>query len=180
MPSSTLAPAAPARPRAAAPAFDHAAGVIPSGIIPAAPGATSEVARGAPAAFPAARALRVLQVGLALFFLFAGADSLADSPAIGADFELLTDLTGAGAWLRLSAGSAEVLGAALLLVPAARAAGVGALLLGALMAATAVAYVAVLHAAPVLPLVLLTLLAVVVHARRDALAEVGDFLVRNL
>lgn len=126
----------------------------------------------------APRAERTLELALALFFLLAGAALLADTPALGPDVDLLTDLTGAGSWLRVGSGAADVLGAALLVAP--RAAGVGAALLGGVMTAMAAAYVLVLHAAPAAPGVLLAGLAVVAYVRRADLAAAGAFLERNL
>ena len=119
-----------------------------------------------------------LQITLAAFFLLAGAAALTDTPAPGVDFELLTDLTGAGAWLRLLTGTIEVAGAVLLAIPAL--AGVGAAALAALMAASAAAYIGVLHVPPTLPGVLLLLLISVAYVHRAALARVGKFLERNL
>lgn len=163
---------------------DHrgvAAPLLPrTGAVAAAPAARRGETAGERAALPAVSAARALQIALAAFLLFGGASLLTDVPAFGPDYELLADLTGTGAALRSTVGVAEALGGLLLLLPAPRANAVGAVLLGALMAATAAAYVVVLPAVPVLPLALLALAAVVGYARRDALADVGDFLVRNL
>lgn len=123
-------------------------------------------------------ALRATQFTLVLLFLVAGAASLADAPAPGADFELLADLTGTGAWLHLLVGAAEVVGALLLAVRATT--GLGAVLLGVLMTAAAAAYVAVLHAPPVVPAVLVAGLAALAYAHRASLAVAGKFLERNL
>ena len=120
----------------------------------------------------------MLQGTLALFFLLAGVAALGDTPAPGADFELLTDLLGAGAWLRLTVGGLEVGGALLLVVPTL--AGLGATVLGGTMAVAALAYLLVLHLPPVVPGVLLAGLAILAYAYRATLLPLGRFLERNL
>lgn len=119
---------------------------------------------GAPAAPAGGRArniaLWVLQVAAAAMFLMAGFSKLAGSPETVAMF----DIIGAGQWFRYLTGVLEVGGAVLLLIPAL--AGAGALLLAVVMVGAVLATLLVVGGSPLLPLVLLAILAVIAHARR--------------
>jgi hypothetical protein len=120
---------------------------------------------GAPAAPTTGRArniaLWVLQVAAAAMFLMAGFSKLGGAPETVALFEMI----GIGQWFRYLTGVLEVAGAVLLLVPAL--AGAGAMLLAAVMVGAVLATVFVVGESPLLPLVLLTVLALIAYARRD-------------
>lgn len=106
-------------------------------------------------------ALWVLQVAAAAMLGMAGFAKLTGAPEmIG-----LFDAVGVGQWFRYVTGALEVLGAALLLVPAL--AGVGALVLAPVMLGAVLTHLFVIGGSPVIPLVLLAVVAFVAFARRD-------------
>ncbi|GJG88777.1 hypothetical protein tb265_39580 [Gemmatimonadetes bacterium T265] len=123
-------------------------------------------------------ALGVAQVVLAGLFVVVGVAKLVGAPAMLAAFGTIENVTGLGAWLRLLTGALEVAGGALLLVRAV--AGVGAVLLGTVMAGAVLAHLFVLRSAPTAPVVLGAALAGVAYAHRDRLAVVAAQLERNL
>ena len=125
-----------------------------------------------------ARALSALQITLAAIFVGAGAATLSGAAAIVAPFGVIENVVGVGDWFRVTTGVLEVLGGLLLCVRAS--AGVGAVVLGVVMAGAAVTELLVFGAAPVWPAVLLAGLAAVAYAHRAALRVVGAFLERNL
>ncbi len=152
---------------------------LPAWAPPPAPVTTPGAADGG--ARPAAwrgRAVAALRLTLAALFVAAGSAKLLGAPEMVALFGTIENVTGAGAWLRLTTGSLEVLGGVLL--GARAAAGVGAVLLGTVMAAAALTHVLVLRDAPTAPAVLLAALAVVAYAHRATLRAVGAVLVQNL
>jgi uncharacterized membrane protein YphA (DoxX/SURF4 family) len=124
------------------------------------------------------RALAALRLTLAAVFVAAGSAKLLGAPAMVAQFGTIENVTGVGAWFRPAVGLLEVLGGVLLGVRAA--AGVGAVLLGVVMAGAALTHVLVLGDAPTAPAVLLAALAVVAYANRAALRAVAAVLERNL
>lgn len=143
------------------------------------PASRDEAARAAD--FPApwtARALRGLQFTLAAVFVVAGAATLAGAAEAAATFGTIENVLGLGDWLRVATGLLEVLGG--LLLCARASAGVGAVLLGTVMAAAAAADLVVFGAVPVWPAVLLAGLAAVAYAHRAALRVVAAVLERNL
>jgi putative oxidoreductase len=101
----------------------------------------------------------VLQVLAAAAFVAAGGSKLASASAM---VELFAKL-GAGQWFRYLTGVLEVIGAVSLLVP--RAAFYGAMLLAMIMVGAIVAQLAVLHASPIPPLVLLLIVVTVAWLR---------------
>ncbi len=107
----------------------------------------------------------VARLALALVFLGAGASKLAGEPAM---VTMFADI-GAGQWLRYVVGSLDVAGALGVLVPrlsALAAAGLALLMVGA-----TATNLAILGAAPWLPLGLLLLAALVAWAGRDRLVH---------
>jgi hypothetical protein len=105
--------------------------------------------------------LWVLQVAVAAMLGMGGFAKLSGAPEMIGLFEVI----GVGQWFRYVTGGIEVLGAVLLLVPAL--AGVGALLLAGVMLGAVFTHLIVIGGAPVLPIVLLAVLAFVAYARRD-------------
>jgi putative oxidoreductase len=104
--------------------------------------------------------LWVLQILVALAMLGAGVSKLAGAETMVHEFEAV----GLGQWFRYLTGALEIGGAVLLLVP--RLSGVGALLLGGVMAGAVVAHLVKLGGSPVPALVLLGLLVVIAWGRR--------------
>jgi uncharacterized membrane protein YphA (DoxX/SURF4 family) len=107
-------------------------------------------------------ALWVLQVAAAAMLGMAGFAKLSGAPEMIALF----DAVGVGQWFRYVTGTLEVLGAALLLVPAL--AGVGALVLAPVMLGAVLTHLFVIGGSPVIPLVLLAVVGFVAFARRDS------------
>src|SRR5258708_24467738 len=105
-----------------------------------------------------------LQVLVALAFVAAGSGKLLGSP----DMIALFGVVGIGQWCRYLTGSLEVLGALLLVVPGKTA--FGAVLLACVMGGAVVAHLTVLNTAPIAPLVLLALTALIAWGRRSQLA----------
>lgn len=105
--------------------------------------------------------LWVLQVLVAAAFLAAGLPKLAGGPEVVAVF----DQIGFGQWFRYLTGGMEVLGALLLLVP--RLAGVGALVLSAVMVGAVMTHLFLIGGSPVGALVMLVLVAVIAWGRRE-------------
>ncbi len=126
----------------------------------------------------AARMLGPVQFALAALFVVAGAATLSGAPAVAAQFGTIDNVTGLGAWFRAATGILELLGGVLLCVRAA--AGVGAVLLAAVMTGAVLMHVFVLQTAPTAAAALGTVLAVVAYAHRAALAVVAARLERNL
>jgi len=106
-------------------------------------------------------ALWVLQVAAAAMLGMAGFAKLTGAPEMIALF----DAVGVGQWFRYATGALEVLGAALLLVPAL--AGVGALVLASVMLGAVLTHLFLIGGSPVMPLVLLVVVAFIAFARRD-------------
>lgn len=113
-------------------------------------------------------ALWVAQVLSAAALGMAGFAKLAGAPDMVALFEAV----GIGQWLRYVTGVLEVGGAILLLIPAV--AGLGALLLAAVMAGAVFTEFLIVGGNPVPPLVLLMLVGGIAYGRREqSLATVG-------
>ncbi len=108
-------------------------------------------------------ALWVTQVALAAVFLMAGGSKLAGVPAMVGMF----DVIGVGQWFRHVTGIIEVTSGIALLVPSAAI--FGALLLIPTMLGAIVTNVFIVHASPVMPLLLLLGAAAVAWARRRQL-----------
>jgi putative oxidoreductase len=108
-------------------------------------------------------ALWVTQVALAAVFLMAGGSKLAGVPAMVGMF----DVIGVGQWFRYVTGIIEVTSGIALLVPSAAI--FGALLLIPTMLGAIVTNVFIVHASPVMPLLLLLGAAAVAWARRRQL-----------
>jgi len=96
-------------------------------------------------------ALWVLQVAAAAMLGMAGFAKLTGAPEMIALFDAV--------------GVGQVLGAALLLVPAL--AGVGALVLASVMLGAVLTHLFLIGGSPVMPLVLLVVVAFIAYARRD-------------
>jgi uncharacterized membrane protein YphA (DoxX/SURF4 family) len=106
-------------------------------------------------------ALWVLQIATAAMLGMAGFAKLTGAPEMIALF----DAVGVGQWFRYVTGALEVLGAVLLLVPAL--AGAGALLLASVMLGAVLTHLFVIGGSPVMPLILLLVVAFIAYARRD-------------
>lgn len=126
----------------------------------------------------ASAALRILQITLAAVFVGAGTLTWQGTPDVMAQFGVIEHTTGLGAWIRSATGLLEVIGSVLLCARAS--AGVGAVVLSAVMTGAVAAHVLVLRTAPTTPAVLLAALAVVAYAHRASLAVAAAFLERNL
>lgn len=125
--------------------------------------------------------MRILQLVLAVLFVGAGAATLVGTPTILAQFGTLDNVTGGtglGTWVRVATGVLEVVGGVLLCVRVS--AGVGAVLLGAVMTGAILADLLVLRTAPIAPAALVAMLATVAYAHRAELAVVASRLERNL
>lgn len=108
--------------------------------------------------------LWALQIAVAGMLLMAGFSKLSGAePMVG-----LFEAIGAGQWFRYLTGGLEVLGAGLLVVPGL--AGVGAIVLAAVMAGAVLTHLLVIGGSPLMPVVLLAVLGVVAYARRDRTA----------
>ncbi len=94
-------------------------------------------------------ALWVLQIAVAAMFVAAAVPKLAGSPMMVLEFDAL----GFGHWFRYLTAALEIGGAALLIVPAL--AGIGALVLAAVMVGAIVAHVLVLGGSALPAIVLL-------------------------
>lgn len=108
-------------------------------------------------------ALWVVQVALGAMFVMAGGSKLAGAPAMVTMFETI----GVGQWFRYVTGLIEVTSGIALLIPSAAV--FGALLLIPTMLGAIIANVFILHASPVMPLVLLVGAAAVAWVRRGQL-----------
>ena len=106
-------------------------------------------------------ALWVLQIAAAAMLGMAGFAKLTGAPEMIAVF----DAVGVGQWFRYATGALEVLGAALLLVPAL--AGVGALVLASVMLGAVLTHLFLIGGSPAMALVLLVVVAFIAYARRD-------------
>jgi putative oxidoreductase len=110
-------------------------------------------------------ALWVLQVAAAGMFFMAGFSKLTGAePMVG-----LFEAVGIGQWFRYLTGGLEVIGAVLLLLPTL--AGLGALVLAAVMLGAIATHLFVVGGSPLMPLVLLAVLGVIAFARRDRTAR---------
>ncbi len=109
--------------------------------------------------------LWVLQVLLALAFLFAGSGKLLSNPDMVATF----DTIGAGQWFRYLTGILEVLGAVLLLIPGT--AFFGAVLLVSVMVGAVATHLFILQNAPTAALAFLFVAALIAWGRRLQLAR---------
>ncbi|MGL3212806.1 DoxX family protein [Bradyrhizobium sp. BR 1433] len=101
---------------------------------------------------------------LALAFAAAGAAKLYGVPMLVEEFEHI----GLGQWFRYFTGSLELLGAVLILLPPVAA--FGGVLLSCIMAGATITHLFVIGGSPVPALVLLTLSAIVVYAKRSQFA----------
>jgi putative oxidoreductase len=108
--------------------------------------------------------LWTLQIAVAGMLLMAGFSKLSGAEQMVGFF----DAIGAGQWFRYVTGGLEVLGAGLLVVPAV--AGLGAMVLAAVMAGAVLTHLFVIGGSPLMPIVLLAVLGVVAYARRDRTA----------
>jgi len=108
-------------------------------------------------------ALWVTQVALAAVFLMAGGSKLAGAPEMVSMF----DVIGVGQWFRYVTGIIEVASGIALLIPSAAI--YGALLLIPTMVGAIITNAFIVHASPVMPLLLLLGAAAVVWTRRGQL-----------
>jgi uncharacterized membrane protein len=108
--------------------------------------------------------LWIVQVLLALAFVFAGGSKLLGRPDMVALFQAI----GFGQWFRYVTGICELTGAVLIAVPKTRS--LGALLLSGIMFAATATNLFILRVSPVPPLVLFLLACFVVWGRRRELA----------
>ncbi len=106
-------------------------------------------------------ALWVLQLAAAAMLAMAGLAKLSSDPAMVG----LYDAIGVGQWFRYLTGILEVAGALLLVVP--RFAGLGALIVAPVMLGAVLVHLFVVGGSPVVPLVLLVVLAIIAYARRE-------------
>jgi len=109
--------------------------------------------------------LWVLQILAAGMFLFAGSLKLAGAAPMVALFNTI----GLGQWFRYATGGIEVVAAIFLLIPGLAA--FGAALLVCTMIGAVLTHVSVVHTSPAMPLVLLTVCAVIFWGRRGQIAE---------
>jgi putative oxidoreductase len=107
--------------------------------------------------------LWVVQVGLAVMFLFAGGSKLTGAPAMVAMFETI----GVGQWFRYVTGIVECTAGILLLVPSFSI--FGALLLIPTMIGAAATNAFIVHVSPAPPVVLLLVAAAIAWFRRRQL-----------
>lgn len=117
----------------------------------------------APRGRPSLIGLWLTQVALAVMFLMAGGSKLAGVPAMVSLF----DAVAVGQWFRYVTGAIEVTSGIALLVPSAAI--FGAMLLIPTMVGAIVTNLFIVHASPVVPLVLLLGTAAVAWARRHQL-----------
>lgn len=103
--------------------------------------------------------LWVLQVAAAAAFFMAGGAKLAGSPMMVQVFEKV----GFGQWFRYVTGLLEVGSALLLLTP--RFSGLGAIILACVMVGAVTAHLTLLGGSPMIPLVLLVIVAVIAWGR---------------
>ena len=106
---------------------------------------------------------RLLELGLGLLFIGAGAIKLGGVPAMVRLFEEM----GVGQWLRYAVGAGELTGGLLLLAPGTALP--GTLVLIGMMAGAIASDVLVLHTLPLAPIGVLCLLLFVLHQRRAEL-----------
>ena len=109
--------------------------------------------------------LWVLQILAAGMFLFAGSLKLAGAAPMVALFNTI----GLGQWFRYATGGIEVVAAILLLIPGLAA--LGAALLVCTMLGAVLTHVSVVHTSPAMPMVLLTVCAVIFGGRRGQSAD---------
>lgn len=106
-----------------------------------------------------------LRMGLALLFVIAGLTKLSGMAAMVTLFNAL----GLGQWLRYAVGTTEVVGALLLLTQSL--AGVGALLLCAVMVGAVITQGFIVRASPAAPLAVFAMLVILVWASRAQTAQ---------
>jgi len=106
----------------------------------------------------------VLQALLAIAFLLAGSMILKGGPKVTESFAKV----GIGQWFRFVTGALEIIGGILLLVPSA--CGVGALLIGCIMAVAILLHLTRLGGSPLAAVVMLALAAFIAWFRRDRTA----------
>ena len=105
--------------------------------------------------------LWILQILGAAMFLMAGVSKLTGAEQMVGMF----DAIGVGQWFRYVTGGIEVVSAILLLIP--RLAGVGALLLIPTMIGAILTHLFIVGGSPVVPIVLLMIMAIIAYGRRD-------------
>lgn len=113
-----------------------------------------------------AAVLWVLQIAAAAMFFFAGGSKLAGAEQMVGLFNVV----GIGQWFRYLTGGLEVLGAIALLIPAL--AGLGAVLLAAVMIGAIVTHLFILHSPPTAPVLLLAAMIIVAWGRRDQIRKI--------
>lgn len=113
-------------------------------------------------------ALWVFQIAAAAVFLGFGAAKLLGADMMVAVFETV----GVGQWFRYLTGMLEVGGALLLVIP--RAAGLGGLILAAVMVGAVAAHLLVLGGSPAAPIVLLLVTATIAWRRRAGAARMRE------
>jgi uncharacterized membrane protein YphA (DoxX/SURF4 family) len=106
-----------------------------------------------------------LRMGLALLFVVAGLAKLSGMTAMVALFNTL----GLGQWLRYLVGIIEVVGALLLFTQ--RLAGVGALILSAVMVGAVITQGFIIKASPLVPLAVFAMLMILVWLSRAQTAQ---------
>jgi putative oxidoreductase len=114
--------------------------------------------------------LWAVQLGVASMFFMAGWSKISGNPQMIGLFEAI----GMGQWFRLLTGSLEILGAALLLVPAL--AGVGGLLLTGVMAGAVATHLFVIGGDATMAIVLFGASVLVAVGRKD---RTVNLLARN-
>jgi len=114
---------------------------------------------------PSSQAINVglwaVQLGVASMFLMAGWSKVSGNPQMIGLFGAI----GIGQWFRYLTGSLEIIGAALLLVPALS--GVGGLLLTGVMAGALATHLLIIGGDPTMAIVLLVASALIALGRKD-------------
>lgn len=105
--------------------------------------------------------LWILQVSAGGMFLMSGLMKLTGAEEMVALF----DAIGIGQWFRYATGAVQIVGAILLLVPSLS--GVGAVVLAAVMVGAILTHLFVIGGSFLVPVVLLTVLAIVAYGRRE-------------
>lgn len=105
--------------------------------------------------------LWILQILGAAMFLMAGVSKLTGNEQMVGMF----DVIGIGQWFRYLTGGIEVLSAILLLIP--RFSGIGALLLIPTMIGAILTHLFIVGGSPVVPIILLIVMAIIAYGRRD-------------
>lgn len=105
--------------------------------------------------------LWIVQIIAAAIFFGAGVQKLADNPAMIHTFEVI----GWGQWFRYFTGVIEIVAAGCLLTQ--RYSGVGAVLLVPTMIGAILAHLFLIGGSPMLPIILVTFMAIVAIGRKD-------------